>query len=177
MKILYTSLRSNHPQVSSFTLSCLTSPNHLLGDIPTFDGVHPRVRQEGTLNKESFKTLKGGQTIEYTFDAALLYDLSSGGDFEIIADGFLPYSKPGKKKISGKSQYKSNLLTLNVNGTEATEVRKQLHRRNLMQPDCAQGRFDATRNALAVCSSLAFVAGEMALRGDEGQYVYRDQRP
>jgi deuterolysin len=144
---------------------------HAVGGISTFVGVHPRVRQDGTLKKESFRSLKAGKSFEYTLDTAALYDLSAGGTFEITAEGSLPYSQPGKKKLSGEVSYKSNTVSLNVNGAEAKHVRRELDRRNVMQPDCTAGRREQASNALAVCSNLAFVAGEMAIRGDVNQYV------
>lgn len=137
--------------------------------------MHSRVRQDGTLDKASFRSLKGGKSFEYTLDTASLYDLSAGGIFEITAEGSLPYSQPGKKRLSGEVSYKSNTVSLNVNGTEAKHVRRELDRRNYMQPDCTSGRREAASNALAVCSNIAFVAGEMAIRGDVNQYVNLQQ--
>jgi deuterolysin len=113
--------------------------------------------------------LKGGKSYDYTLDAAALYDLSAGGAFEISAEGILPYSQPGKKKLSGEVSFKSNTVSLNVNGVEANHAKRDLDRRNRMQADCTAGRREQASNALAVCSNLAFVAGEMAIRGDVNQ--------
>lgn len=135
----------------------------------SFIGVHPRVRQDGKLMKQSFRSLKGGKSFEYTLDAATIYDLSAGGAFEISAAGILPYSQPGKKKISGEATYKSNTVTLDVNSDEAKHARRDLDRRNRMGADCIAGRREQASNALAVCSNIAFVAGEMALRGNVEQ--------
>ena len=149
--------------------------NYLVGGVSSFIGVHPRVRQDGTLKKESFRSLKAGKSFEYNLDTAALYDLSAGGAFEFTAEGSLPYSQPGKKKLSGEVPYKSNTVSLNVNGTEAKHARRELDRRNYMQPDCTAGRREAASNALAVCSNIAYVAGEMAIRGDVNQCVYLKQ--
>lgn len=138
----------------------------IAGGAASFIGVHPRVRQDGTLHKESFRSLKPGKSFEYTLDAAKMYDLTAGGAFEISAEGILPYSQPGKKKISGEATYKSNTVTVNVNSDEAKHAKRDLERRNRMQPDCTAGRREQAANALAVCSNIAFVAGEMALRGN-----------
>ncbi|TLD34786.1 neutral protease 2 [Venturia nashicola] len=141
------------------------------GGETSFIGVHPRVRQDGTLKKESFRSLKEGKSVEYTLDAAKLYDLSAGGAFEISAEGVLPYSQPGKKKISGEATYKSNTVTLNVNSDEVKQAKRDLERRNRMQPDCTAARRDQASNALAVCSNIAFVAGEKALKGSVDQFA------
>lgn len=133
--------------------------------------MHPRVRQDGTLHKDSFRSLKGGKTFEYTLDAAKIYDLSAGGAFEISTEGVLPYSKPGKKMISGEATYKSNTITVNVNSDEAKHAKRDLEPRNRMQPDCVAGRREQTSNALAVCANIAYVAGEMALKGNVEQWV------
>ncbi|KAE9985677.1 hypothetical protein EG328_007091 [Venturia inaequalis] len=141
------------------------------GEESSFIGVHPRVRQDGPLNKESFRSLKGGKSFEYTLDAAELYDLTAGGAFEISTEGLLPYSKPGKNLISGEATYKSNTVTLNVNSDDAKHAKGDLERRNRMQPDCTARRREQASNALAVCASIAYVAGEMALKGSVEQFV------
>jgi len=128
---------------------------------------------DGKLSSQSFRSINGGQSIDFTIDAASLYDLSEGGRFDVAAEGFMPFASGGKKKIVGEASYKSNSISLEVNGTEAAHVKEKfLARRNLMQADCQAGRLDATRNALAVCSNLAYVAGVQALRGNNDQYVY-----
>lgn len=128
--------------------------------------MHPRVNLDGKLDKKSFQTIKGGKTFEVTIDAAALFDLSAGGKFDVVAEGSLPYSNSGKKKIAGEQAYKSNKVTLDVNGTAAAEAKHKLDRRAILASDCVAGRFDASRNALAVCSNLAYVAGIQALTGN-----------
>lgn len=171
MKILCTNFRYNLPPVSqlSIPLTMVMVANLLVGEVPSFIGVHPRVQQDGTLKKESFRSLNGGKSYDYTLDVATVYDLSAGGPFDITAEGTLPYSQAGKKKISGEASYKSNTVTLNVNSDEAKHAKRELDRRNIMQPDCTNARREQASNALAVCSNIAFVAGEMAIRGSVEQ--------
>lgn len=135
-----------------------------------FIGVHPRVRLDGKLDAKSFRSIKAGKSIDVIIDAASIYDLSAGGQFEITAEGTLPFAKAGRK-IDGEAIYKSNKIMLDVNGTAAAAVKAKLHRkRNMLQGDCTAGRLDAARNALAVCSSLAYVAGVQALQGNNDQF-------
>lgn len=137
--------------------------------MPPFIGVHPRVQQDGSLKKNSFRSIKGGKSFDYTVDAATVYDLTAGGAFDITAEGILPYSRPGKREISGEASYKSNTVRLNVNSSEAQHSKRELDRRNIMGPDCVARRREQASNALAVCSNIAFVAGEMALKGSVEQ--------
>jgi hypothetical protein len=142
----------------------------VLGDSLSFIGVHPRVNLDGKLNKKSFRSIKGGKSVDIIMDAAAMYDLSVGGQFDIAAEGFLPFA--GKNKIDGEAAYKSNTISLQVNGTEATAVKervRQLGKRNTLDSDCTAGRLEASVNALAVCSQLATVAGMKALQGDADQ--------
>jgi deuterolysin len=99
-----------------------------------------------------------------------MYDLSEGGRFNVAAEGFLPFA--GKNKIDGEAAYKSNSVSLEVNGTEAAETKERirhLRKRNTLDADCTEGRRDASVNALAVCHQLATVAGIKALQGDANQ--------
>jgi len=145
------------------------------GDSAPFIGVHPRVQLEGELHKDSFRMLKPGHTAEFKVDAATVYDMTAGGEFKVSAEGSLPWSTVGKRKIAGECEYKSNTVTIKANTKAAFESKKMysIQKRNILAEDCAQnsGKAEATRNALAVCANLAFVAGEMAIKGDEEQFV------
>jgi deuterolysin len=141
-----------------------------LGNEVSFIGVHPRVKLDGKLDKKSFRSIKGGKTIEIMFDTATVYDLSEGGKYDVTAEGFLPFA--GKNKIDGEAAYKSNSISIEVNGTEAAEVKERslrLNKRNTLDGDCTAGRLEATTNALAVCSQLATLAAIKARSGDANQ--------
>jgi deuterolysin len=128
------------------------------------------VNFDGKLDKKSFRSIKGGKSVDIILDAAAMYDLSEGGKFDIAAEGFLPFA--GKHKIDGEAAYKSNSVSVEVNGTEAAEVKERirhLEKRNTLDADCTEGRRDASVNALAVCHQLATVAGMKALNGDANQ--------
>jgi deuterolysin len=120
--------------------------------------------------------LKPGQHIDFKIDAATVYDMTAGGEFKVVATGLLPWASVGKRKIAGEAEYKSNTITLKVTPNDAFASRQlyaseAISKRNIMAADCAQGsgRAEATRNALAVCANLAFVAGEMAVKGNVDQ--------
>lgn len=120
--------------------------------------------------------IKPGRHVEFKIDAATVYDMTAGGEFKINAVGTLPWATLGKRKIAGNAEFQSNTITLKVTPHAASEARQKyateaISKRNLMAADCAQGssKTVATRNALAVCATLAFVAGEMALKGNVDQ--------
>jgi hypothetical protein len=149
---------------------CYPHTDDIPGDAASFIGVHPRVNLDGKLNKKSFRSIKGGKSIDIIVDAAAMYDLSAGGQFDIAAEGFLPFA--GKNKIDGEAAYKSNSISLQINGTEAAVAKervRQFEKRNTLDADCTAGRLDASVNALAVCYQLATVAAIKAVSGDANQ--------
>jgi deuterolysin len=126
-----------------------------------------RISTEG-LDESAFETIGAGQTIEVTFDAAELHDLSSGGAIDMTTKGSLSYAQEGSVEITGAIPFSSNTISAQVNGSAAAAARTSFQekmRRAIVQSDCTGTRGTATRNAMTACRSLALAASSAAANG------------
>ncbi|KAJ3570867.1 hypothetical protein NPX13_g5584 [Xylaria arbuscula] len=135
----------------------------------TFNGVRLRVMKKG-LQEASFQVIPAGKTIEHTFDAAELHDLSVGGAVSMVSKGALQYAKAGSTEIIGSVPYSSNLLSATVDGIAASKVFKAYHakaKRQAVQDDCSSSQASATSDAINTCAELAAEAASVAGSDDE----------
>ncbi|RYP46868.1 hypothetical protein DL768_006965 [Monosporascus sp. mg162] len=131
-----------------------------------FEGIRLRAMTTD-LAEDVFETISAGATLETTFDIAQTYDLSSGGAIDLSSEGVFAYAEPNTTQIAGVVPYSSNLLSAEVDGAAAGEVRSAFHaRRSIVQSDCTGSRLTATRNALSNCASLARSAATAASSGN-----------
>jgi deuterolysin len=103
-----------------------------------------------------------------------VHDLSTGGHYTVSSVGRIPFAKEDSNDLSGSLKYKSNKITMNVNGKKAAKVPKalaQLQKRGDMSvvADCSGDQYTQTVTALEECNSLASAAGDNALNGDANE--------
>ncbi len=134
------------------------------------------------MDEDAFTTFGVNKSIEVGFDIAELYNVRSGGEYTIYAQGAIPYAELGSTELDGGAlAYSSNPLTITVDGSEAATVklvseavRERLQRRSAetaVSSDCSGSKEAATRAALVGCSKIAAVAAEAALNGSDAKYV------
>jgi deuterolysin len=100
-------------------------------------------------------------TAEFLLDVAHLYDVSEGGEFEVLSQGTIPFAVQDSTLLTGTAAFSSNLIKLNiVKGT-----RKPLER-TVLQGDCTGSRYRDTVDANAMCALMSSLAGYSALKGD-----------
>ncbi|KAI9712316.1 MAG: hypothetical protein M1820_001529 [Bogoriella megaspora] len=140
-----------------------------------FEGIRYRV-QTTDLAEDAFTALDAGETKEVTFDLASVYDLSSGGVFDVIASGAIPIAKAGSTELTGDAlEYNSNSLSVNVDAAEAATVarpysKENINKRSAVQSDCTGTRGTSTRSALTDCVSLASAAARAAASGSAAKF-------
>lgn len=98
-----------------------------------------------------------------SFDIAEMHDLGAGGAYELVSAGTLSYANADSTELSGVVPFSSNTVSVSVNGTAASKVRRTfLERRSIVQSDCTGSKKTATVNALSSCRSLALAASSAA---------------
>lgn len=131
-----------------------------------FEGMYVTVLPS-KLQESSFEDIDASSSIEAFFDIAELYDVSKGGQFSLQSEGVLSFGAPGGRSLIGSISYTSNLLNVNVNGTEATEARalSPLHqkralvdKRIVVQSDCSGDRHQTILTGLFMCTIYADAA-------------------
>ncbi|KAI0968204.1 neutral protease 2-like protein [Xylaria arbuscula] len=128
-----------------------------------FEGIRLRLMTNTAFAEEAFQTIPAGQTIEVSFDAAELHDLTATGEYDFVANGVLSYTAADSNEIAGAVPYSSNTLTAKVNGAEAAEVRTSFVKRTAVQSDCTGTKLTSSRNAVTNCRSFAAAASSAAL--------------
>ena len=106
---------------------------------------------------------------------ASTHDLSSGGAYTISTSGRLPYAEKGSNELKGALSFKSNEISVKVNGHQASKVpkaldKKRLSDRSLVQ-DCGGDQYSNSQLAQGDCNWLASAASYEVLNGDVGKYV------
>ncbi|KAL1616430.1 hypothetical protein SLS56_011421 [Neofusicoccum ribis] len=137
-----------------------------------FDGVRFRVSTQG-LEEEAFQSIAAGETIEVEFDPAETHDLSTGGAFELLAQGAFSVAEEGSTEISSAVPFVSNTISTEVDGAAAKAVHTSFHekmKRTVVQSDCTGTRGTATRNAIANCRTLATRAQSAAASGSASKF-------
>ncbi|KAI0506078.1 neutral protease 2-like protein [Xylaria bambusicola] len=127
-----------------------------------FEGIRLRL-MNGAFADEAFQTIPAGQTIEISFDAAELHDLTTTGDYDFVASGVLSFATTDRNEVAGVIPYSSNTITAKVDGEEAAKVRSAFVKRTSVQSDCTGSKLTATRNAVTNCRSFASRASSAAL--------------
>lgn len=118
------------------------------------------------LGPDDFLPLQVGQTHEITAQAAALHKLDQGGDFEVFAQGLLPYAEDSSTELAGTFSYESNKLVLkSVDGTAAAAIHKALTKRTTITSSCSGSRLSAIRTALSNSARLASAAASAANSG------------
>lgn len=129
--------------------------------------------QRTDLAPEVFHTLAAGETFETTFNAAEVHDLSST-NYTFIAEGTIPVAPVGSTKISDTIFFKSNTLTIPVDGAAAQSMAKaipaSIDRRTILQSGCSTTQKTQTTQALSYCAQLARAASTAASSGSATKF-------
>ncbi|OHE91511.1 hypothetical protein CORC01_13207 [Colletotrichum orchidophilum] len=115
-----------------------------------FDGICFRLGTNG-LPEDAFEVISAGQTV---FDDA-------GGKVDITAKGTLSFAEAGSTNITGTAPFSSNTLSVEVDGADASKVRRDFHenvKRIVVQSDCTGAKRTTTTAALSNCRALAAAA-------------------
>ncbi|KAH9903923.1 neutral protease [Xylariomycetidae sp. FL2044] len=127
-----------------------------------FEGIRLRLTTTN-LEEDVFQTIAAGETVETSFDAAQLHDLSAGGAFNLVADGVLSYATLNTTEIEGVIPYSSNTITANVDGAKAAAARTSfIQKRTDIQSDCTGTQLTRTTTAVSNCRALAAQASSAA---------------
>ncbi|KAB8078842.1 neutral protease 2 [Aspergillus leporis] len=134
-----------------------------------FEGIQRRLRTNG-ITKEAITSLGAGETLEDEFDIATTSDLASGGPVSISSKGFVPIVVDGK--VTGYIPYKSNDLSVDVDGIKAAKVNKALSQltRRTKVTDCQGDAKSALTTALTNAAKLATQAADAAESGDASKF-------
>ncbi|KAI3333921.1 neutral protease 2-like protein [Ustulina deusta] len=128
-----------------------------------FEGIRLRL-MNGAFADEAFQTIPAGQTIEVSFDAAELHDLTTTGEYDFVASGVLSYAAADSNEIAGVVPYSSNTLTAKVDGEEAAMARTAfVNKRTAIQTDCTGTKLSSSQTAVSNCRSFAAAASSAAL--------------
>lgn len=137
-----------------------------------FDGIRFQIATQG-LTEDVFQSIGAGETVEVEFDTAETHDLSSGGTFDILAQGAFSYAEEGSTELAGAVPFVSNTISTEIDGAQAREVHTSFHekmKRTAVQSDCTGSRGTATRNAIAACRTLAQRAQQSAASGPAAKF-------
>lgn len=116
------------------------------------------------LAEDAFATLAPGATLESTFDLAAVTDLAAGGAFEVVAEGAVPLAASGTDLEGGKLVFRSNKLSIDVDGAAAARVAPAVHLLDdrTIVTSCAGDQGTTLRNALARAVTLSNNAANAA---------------
>lgn len=151
----------------SFILGLLKQEINLTLSIGTqvpFEGIKIRLLTTG-LTTDDFTTLAAGETKEVTVETAALHTLTDGGDFDVFAQGQLPYAEADSTELAGTLPYDSNKLTMTIDGAVAATVAKAITKRTTLGSSCTGSKLSAVRTALSNCAQLATAAASAASSG------------
>ncbi|KAF2180963.1 hypothetical protein K469DRAFT_692496 [Zopfia rhizophila CBS 207.26] len=126
-----------------------------------FEGIKIRLLTTG-LAEDAFTPLAAGETKEITVETASLHTLSDGGDFDVFAQGLLPYAEEGSTELVGNFAYESNKLSMNIDGVQAATVHKAITKRTVVGSSCTSSKLSSIRTALSNCQKLATAAADAA---------------
>jgi deuterolysin len=125
------------------------------------------------LSPDDFVPLAVGETKEVTVETAALHSLEEGGNFDVFAQGRVPYAEEGSTELAGTLAYESNKLSLKVDGAVAATVHKALDKRTVVGSSCTGTRLTAIRTALSDCQRLASAAASAASSGTKLQEYFK----
>ncbi|RMJ28078.1 hypothetical protein PHISP_01018 [Aspergillus sp. HF37] len=135
-----------------------------------FQGIRRQYRTEG-LTSESLTTLAAGETLEDEFDIASTNDLSKGGAVSLQSNGIVSLVTDGN--VSGSIPFSSNKLSMNVNGAEASSVKKAIDNtldRRTQVASCSGSRESALLQALDNSAALSNMAAQEAASGSASKF-------
>lgn len=151
------------PSLLSWSLHRCDLTRHL-GTQVEFEGIKIRLLTSG-LSADDFVALGAGETKEVTVETAALHTLTEGGDFDVFAEGLIPFAAAGSTELSGNIPYESNKLSMSIDGTVAATVEKALAKRTVIGSSCTGSKLTAVRTALSNCARLATSAATAASAG------------
>ncbi|WEW59534.1 family M35 Zn2+-metallopeptidase [Emydomyces testavorans] len=127
------------------------------------------------LPQEAFAVLAPGASLESKFDIAETHDLSEGGSFKVVSEGSLMMAKG--TKVEGVAHFRSNELTMDVDGAEAAKVHANVmsanvdaivEKRSRIDQRTCQGRnAQIVQAGLQVCVGYARAAAQAASSGHQ----------
>lgn len=129
-----------------------------------FEGIKIRLLTSG-LASDDFLPLAAGETKELTVETAALHTLADGGDFDVYAQGLIPYAEENSTELAGNFPYESNKLSMAIDGTIAATVSKAITKRTTVGSSCTGNKLSAVRTALSNCQKLASAAATAANAG------------
>ncbi|KAF2262948.1 hypothetical protein CC78DRAFT_618044 [Lojkania enalia] len=131
-----------------------------------FEGIKIRLLTSG-LSTDDFLHLDAGESKTVTVETAALHPLTDGGEFEILAQGQIPYAEEGSTELAGNLPYESNKLTMSIDGAIAATVAKaiDLTKRTVLGSSCTGSKLSSVRTALSNCQRLASSAASAASSG------------
>jgi deuterolysin len=94
-----------------------------------------------------------------------LHSINEGGDFDVFAEGLIPFAKADSTELAGSIPYESNKLSMSIDGAVAATVEKALAKRTVIGSSCTGTKLTVIRTALANCARLATSAATAATAG------------
>ncbi|KAA8650172.1 hypothetical protein EYZ11_002116 [Aspergillus tanneri] len=110
----------------------------------------------------SFLPLFADETIKTVFDVADLYDLSSGGQFTVVADSALEYTVSNTSKAYSWASFKSNVLDINI----PKSLTKSLKKRAKLE-QCQGDQTETMKAAMARAAKIARAGADSAKKPSE----------
>ena len=129
-----------------------------------FEGIKIRLLTSA-LGADDFVALGAGETKEITVETAALHAINEGGDFDVFAEGLIPFAKADSTELVGSVPYESNKLSMSIDGAVAATVEKALAKRTVVGSSCTGTKLTAVRTALSNCARLATSAASAASAG------------
>jgi deuterolysin len=140
-----------------------------------FTGVYRSIQYSKDLSADYFKLLEAGASYTTTINAAAVHDLQTG-TYSFSAEGAMPFAVGDSTRLTESAvPYKSNVLTMAVDGQAAALRPKaipemSLTERTVLQSGCSTSNKAATTAALSSCASLARAASLAATSGSSSKF-------
>ncbi|EEP79352.1 predicted protein [Uncinocarpus reesii 1704] len=112
------------------------------------------VQKVNVLKDDAFTTIAPNASLETTFDLAETFDLSANGQYTIYSDDFMLYGAANTTEIVGSVLYKSNELTIHVNGAKPALIAHAIVKRSTIDGTCRAYDWQL-KAAFARCRDLA----------------------
>ncbi|KAI4950497.1 hypothetical protein J4E91_004380 [Alternaria rosae] len=127
------------------------------GNILPFSGITHVDIQIPALQDSAFELLSPSATVDVEFDIAHVYDLTAGGDVDLVSWGTLLHVASGSS-VANKIPFASNTLTVNIDGAGvvATPWKSDF----LLQDDCTADQIKTLEQARVLCYYRAWSAWE-----------------
>ncbi|KAE8329698.1 Deuterolysin metalloprotease family-domain-containing protein [Aspergillus sergii] len=105
-----------------------------------------------------FLPLRAGETIEIVLDVAELYNLSSGGQFTVVAESALEYTGSNTTDVFFWASYMSNTLSIDIPKSEE----KSLLQKRAKLGDCSGDEAHKMKDSMARAAKIASAGAESA---------------